>query len=326
MTATRKLFSLGAVAAAVLLLAGAIADAKPGAGGSRGSRTFSAPPTTNTAPRQAAPLERTMTQPGRPTTPTAATTGAANTGGFFNRPGMGIMGGLAAGFLGAGLFGLLAGNGMFGGMGGIASFIGLLLQVALVVIVARLLWAWWQRRNGGYAFAGPNNDPRQNQTNQNQTSRSFLNGAGLGGGAAASGASAAPSQDIEIGKEDYDTFEDTLGQIQMAYGREDLAALRKLATPEMLMYFSEDLAANASRGVRNDIADVKLLQGDLAEAWNEGGVDYATLAMRFSLVDRMLDRNTGNVVEGGPTEAVELWTFMRSRGGHWMLSAIQEAG
>jgi len=66
------------------------------------------------------------------------------------RPGLfggGLFGGLAAGFLGAGLFGLLFGHGFFGGMAGFASIIGLLLQVVLVVIVARLIFAWWQRRN-----------------------------------------------------------------------------------------------------------------------------------------------------------------------------------
>jgi predicted lipid-binding transport protein (Tim44 family) len=30
------------------------------------------------------------------------------------------------------------------------------------------------------------------------------------------------------------------------------------------------------------------------------------------------------VVEGGPGEATEIWTFMRTRGGHWLLSAIQQ--
>ena len=35
----------------------------------------------------------------------------------------------------------------------------------------------------------------------------------------------------------------------------------------MLSYFSEQLAGNASRGLINRVTDVKLLQGDLAEAW-----------------------------------------------------------
>src|SRR6202521_1029456 len=128
------------------------ADARAGGGGSfgsRGARTFTPPPATATTPNQAAPIERSMTQPARPSTVGAAP--AAATGGFFNRPG--FLGGMFAGFLGAGLLGLLLGNGFLGGLGGFASILGLLLQVALVVIVARLLWTWWQRRNS-YATAG----------------------------------------------------------------------------------------------------------------------------------------------------------------------------
>lgn len=93
----------------------------------------------------------------------------------------------------------------------------------------------------------------------------------------------------------------------------------------MVSYFSEDLAENASRGVVNRISDVKLLQGDLAEAWREGGTDYATVAMRFALNDTMVDRASGRIVEGGPQEVAESWTFRRAHGGPWMLSAIQQA-
>ena len=74
----------------------------------------------------------------------------------------------------------------------------------------------------------------------------------------------------------------------------------------------------------NRISDVKLLQGDLAEAWREGDTDYATVAMRYSLKDRSVDRASGRVVERGPDEATEVWTFMRARGGNWILSAIQQ--
>ena len=94
----------------------------------------------------------------------------------------------------------------------------------------------------------------------------------------------------------------------------------------MLSYFSEDLADNASRGVINRVTDVKLLQGDLSEAWREDGKDYATVAMRFALTDSIVDRASGRTVEGGgPSEVTELWTFMRARGGGWLLSAIQQA-
>src|SRR6185437_10183759 len=102
----------------------------------------------------------------------------------------------------------------------------------------------------------------------------------------------------------------------------DLAALRANMTPEMLSYYSEELARNSSRGVVNQISDVKLLQGDLSEAWREGDDEYATVAMRYSLDDKLVDRASGRVVEQEPSEARELWTFRRARGGNWVLSAV----
>jgi len=102
------------------------------------------------------------------------------------------------------------------------------------------------------------------------------------------------------------------------------SALRSIATPEMVTYFSEDLSETSSSGQVVRISDVKLLQGDLSEAWREGTTDYATVALRFSLIDQLVERASGRVVDGGPEEATEVWTFMRSRGGAWLLSAIQQ--
>ncbi len=305
----RTLVALAAIVATLAFVA-AEADARPRiSAGSRGSRTFSAPPPTATAPKAAQPIERSMTQPvARPATPAAS-------GGFFNRPGM--LGGLAAGFLGAGLLGLLFGQGLLGGLGGIASFFGLLLQVGIVAVIAMLAWRWWQRRSQpASAFAG---GPALRDIAPNEPRMNF---GGLGG-------SAAPVSDIpiEIKPADFDALERILGEVQTAYGAEDLGALRTHMTPEMLSYYSEELAKNSSRGVINHISDVKLLQGDLAEAWREDSDDYATVAMRYSMVDRTLDRASGRQVEGGPEpqEATELWTFRRTRGGQWVLSAVQQA-
>ena len=282
------------------------ADARVGGGssfGSRGTRTFSAPSATRTAPT-AAPIQRSITQPSRPaTTPFGA-----------SRPGLfggGLFGGLAAGFLGAGLFGLLFGHGLFGGMGGFASLLGLVLQIALIVFVAKLIFAWWQRRNAP-AYAGGPAGPARNPFNP------------LGAGML--GANAPQGEPLTIGPSDYDAFERLLAEIQAAYSSEDLNALRAHVTPEMLSYFSEELSENASRGLVNRVSNVRLLQGDLSEAWREGGADYATVAMRFALTDSMVERASGRVVKGGaPSEVTELWTFMRSRGGDWILSAIQQA-
>jgi predicted lipid-binding transport protein (Tim44 family) len=301
----RWLTTFVAVVTAILLVT-ADANARVGGGfssGSRGMRTFSAPPSTPTAP-SAAPIQRSMTQ-------LAAPFGSASPSpGFFG--GRGLLGGIAGGLLGAGLFGLLFGQGFFGGMAGFASIFGLLLQIALIVIVARLIFAWWQRRSPApsYAAARP------------ATGHSF---SALGG--VLNGTSARPAVEsvTTITKPDYDAFERLLGEIQAAYSAEDLSALRARVTPEMLSYFSEQLASNASRGVINRVTDVKLLQGDLAEAWREGRTDYATVAMRFALKDSMVERASEQIVEGGErSEVTELWTFMRAAGGVWLLSAIQQ--
>jgi len=325
----RRVFACLSVVAALALIAND-ADARAGGGssfGSRGSRTFSAPPATRTAPTTAAPMERSMTQPGQPgSAVTGPATPARQPGGFFNRPG--LLGGLAAGFLGAGLFGLLLGNGFLGGLGSLAGFLGLILQIGLVLIVARLLWAWWQRRHQPAFAGGPAAGGRSIREMFSGSTNGQGSHASHGGAAAAASSSAAPSDQVGVEPADFDAFERLLTETQTAYGAEDLAALRQRVTPEMLSYFSDDLAQNASRGVVNKISDVKLEQGDLAEAWREGDSEYATVAMRYSLNDHMVDRASGRVVEGDTDqrqEATELWTFRRAPGGAWLLSAIQQA-
>jgi predicted lipid-binding transport protein (Tim44 family) len=309
-----------ALAMPLALTLSSAADARIGGGsssGSRGSRTFSAPPSTSTAPSAAQPFNRTITQPGSPGM-TAPAAGAAAKGGFFNRPGMGMLGGLAAGFLGAGLLGMLFGGGFMSGLGGFASILGLIIQVVLVVVIARLAWSWWQRRKNPQAApayasnVGPTVGPGSEQ--------SYRTGFGFGGGSA-------PSQTpLEIKPDDYEAFEKLLGDIQAAWSNEDIDRLHQLATPEMASYFAKDLEQNKANNDVNKVSNVKLLQGDLAEAWREGETDYATVAMRFSLVDKTLERTTGRVVAGSdtPVEVTEVWTFARRPGSGWELSAIQQ--
>ncbi len=136
-----------------------------------------------------------------------------------------------------------------------------------------------------------------------------------------------PSDEIGITSSDLDRFEQLLGEIQSAFGREDFAGLRSRTTPEVMSYLAEELGQNAARGVHNEVSDVKLLQGDLSESWREDDTDYATVAMRYRSRDIMRDRSSGKVAEGDPDqpiETTELWTFTRNRNGDWRLSAIQE--
>src|SRR5437588_627171 len=205
----RQLLGLFAVAMMLAFVAGDVAAAPRTNFGSRGTKTFAAPPPTATAPNTARPIERTMTQPGQPgaagSTAAARPATPATPGGFFNRPG--LLGGLAAGFLGAGLLGMLFGHGLLGGLGGIASFLGLILQIGIVAMIAMFAWRWWQRRSQpAAAFAGgpalrevPPNDPQPR-----------TNFGGFGGPTPAT----VSNDPLEPKPEDFDAFERLLGEVQ----------------------------------------------------------------------------------------------------------------
>lgn len=303
---------VAALAALVATLAVPVAEAKLGGGsssGSRGSRTWSAPAATPTAPKTTQPMQRTETPnlgPQRAGPATAAQQGSR---------GLGFGGGLVAGLLGAGLLGMLFGGGFMGGLSGLASMFGLLLQVGLIVGLVWLALRFFRRRQEpALAGAGTSHG------------RSALGGFMPGGGG--DRPAAAPAQaPVQIAPADYEAFERTLSAAQDAYGREDMAALAGLSTPEMLRYFGADLEENRSRGLRNEVSGAKLLQGDLSEAWREGTTEYATVAMRFTLIDVMKERATGRIVSGHPDvpqQSVEAWTFRRDAGGPWVVSAIQQ--
>jgi predicted lipid-binding transport protein (Tim44 family) len=303
-----------AIAALALLLTPGLADARAGGGGSfgsRGSQTWSAPPATSTAPSGGQMMQRSMT----PNSPGPGY-GAPMSQGFGGQ-GFGgrspFMSGLMGGLIGAGIGGLLFGHGFLGGGGlGFGGFLGFLLQIFLIVMVVRFALRWFRNRTPATA-GGPG-----------MFARSGFPG-GFGGGAAAPAAPAV--QPIPIAPDDYRAYEQLLVAVQAAWTAHDLAGLQRMATPEMVGVLAEQLAEQASRGVRNSVTDVRLLQGDLAEAWQESGRQYATVAMRFSMVDVTRDA-AGRVVDGSPQEhvtATELWTFLRVPGGNWILSAIQQA-
>lgn len=322
----------GALAAAFVIVGAIAADARPGRGGntgSRGERTYSAPPATNTAPSPAntqmnrttapAPTPGPMVAPAHAARPGAPAPAAAQT----QRSAFGALGmGLAAGFLGAGLFGMLSGQGFLAGLSSFAGMLGFVLQVLLVIgivwLVVRLVRGRREQHGPAPAFArGPMAGPGAPPAGPVP---------GMAGGTVAAPALQRADM-VGIGPNDYAMFERRLLEVQEAYGRGDLASLRASATPEMVSYFADDLRTDEAKGVVQRISDVSLLQGDLAEAWREQGADYATVAMRYRLVDVTVERSTGRIVSGSPAgeEVVELWTFRRDHGGAWLLSAIQQA-
>src|SRR5262247_827506 len=134
-----------AVLALLALLGADFASARVGSGssfGSRGTRTYTAPPATNTAPKTAAPIDKSMTNPGATSTPATA----PSTGGLASRFG-GLRGLLFGGLIAAGLASIF-------GVGALASVLGFALQMLLIGGLVWLVLAFFRsRRTGQPVFA-----------------------------------------------------------------------------------------------------------------------------------------------------------------------------
>lgn len=302
------------------LVAADHAEARRGGSfGSRGARTYQAAPPTRTAPDTPAPVERSMAPRPAPGT-TASQTQGVRSPGFMS----GFGGSLFRGLLIGGLIGMLLGY----GFGGLAGMLGFLLQAMLIVGAIVLLMRFFRPpSNREPALAGAGGRYPGNRLPDVMHRKDADLGSMAGSSRPAhAGPTMAHQQELALEQSDLDDFEQALARLQMAFAREDHAALRQIATPEMVSYLSEELAENAKSGLRNDVSDVRLLQADIAESWREGDHDYATAAMLYSSRDVKKDRQTGAIVEGvdEPTETTELWTFVRSGGADWKVSAIQD--
>ena len=66
----------------------------------------------------------------------------------------------------------------------------------------------------------------------------------MGGGR---GGPAPAAQAVALQPADYQAFEQLLKSVQAAWSRQDLSALRTLASPEMVSYFAEQLAEREPR-------------------------------------------------------------------------------
>jgi predicted lipid-binding transport protein (Tim44 family) len=316
-----KGFRLTALFATLLmafsLVAVDTAEARRGGSfGGRGARTTLSVPSTPVSPKATTPVQRTMTDGTTTRSNTTAGTAAMARPSLFG----GFGGALLGGLLFSGLFGMLFGFG-FGGFGGMLA---LLVQLA---VIGAIIWFFTRRRQQP-ATAGNANAYRYEAPN----APNYGGNAGGGSRANAAPASAASARagrrdELGITNADLSVFETRVRELQDAYSREDYAALRRISTPEVMGYLAEELGENASKGLRNEVYDVKLLEGDVAEAWRENNAQFATVAMRYESRDITRNRQTGEIVAGDDrvTETTEIWTFVRRNGGDWLISAIQDA-
>ncbi|HVA13875.1 MAG TPA: TIM44-like domain-containing protein [Stellaceae bacterium] len=310
--------------AAIIILAPALAEARAGGGyrlgggggafssmGSRGFQTFT--------PNGAAPIQRSLTPQTGPSAPYGGQPGYGGYGYGGYGYGHPFLSGMAGGFFGSWIGSMLfPHSGMGYGVGGtFGSVFSWLLLLGLVWFVFRMFSG---RGRPGMPFG--------------------MSGGMSGPGMYSGMAPMAPSMPaygtpqvttIGVTASDYQEFEAILQGVQTAWSNGDLAALRHVTTPEMLSYFSEQLAENQSQGVVNKVENVELIKGEVREAWDEGRLHYATALMHWRARDYTVksgDPHEGELVVNGdaqhPVEASEMWTFARSPGGRWLLSAIQQ--
>jgi predicted lipid-binding transport protein (Tim44 family) len=330
-----KLAAAFGVALTLGLLVTTPADARRGGSfGSRGTRTYSAPAPTATAPGYVPPVQRSMT-------PNSGFNGA---GAYAPRPGMpgyaggyggsrfgGFGGGFLGGLLAGGLISGMMGHGWGGGYGGYGwgggggGLLTILIQLLILGLVLSFVMRMFRRRS---AYASPFAGPEPFLGPNSYGGGGFGGGPSPGfGGAGTAVPPTGPAWQIPITPADQSAFEQLLQDVQNAFAREDYAGLREHCTPEVMGYLAEELSDNATHGKKNDVSQLRLLQADVGEAWREGQTDYATAAMRYESIDVMRDRTSGAVLSGDPnkpTQTTELWTFARPQGGVWKLSAIQE--
>lgn len=308
------------------MIAPHIADARAGGGrssmGSRGARTYSAPNNYKAQPIQRSttskPTQQPAAQPGFASPQPAGMPNIGGGGSFWR--------GMAGGFLGAGIGSLLFGShgyasggaGGAGGASGAGSAFGGLLQILLIGGMAYLGYRLFRgRAAAGGNFAPANSFSGNFASNNNYAAQEVDD-----------------STPLNITDHDKNAFEQVLQKVQHHWSEGDLIKLRMFVTPEMLQYFSEELSSNSSRGIANIVENITLDYAEILESWREFSLDYATARLQWSAYDYMvrLDKNPSDsdyVASGSKTELVqaeEMWTFVRSSGGNWLLSAIQQVG
>jgi len=290
------------------MLAVSSADARVGGGLSSGSREREPFPRRRAHRRRPARRSRS-TAPSR--NPGSPGVGGSTGGGFFNSPGRGLLGGLAAGFLGAGLLGMLFGGGMFSGLGGLSSILGLILQIGLIIVVVRLAMSWWQRRHAtAPAYAGA--APAYGAPSSMRTATGF--------GLDRAARRLRSFQPIMKPSNDCSGRFRPHGRTRMSPNCIPWRHLKWCRISPKILRPTRPRTTSTRPPTSSCCRAISRKPGA------EGDTDYASVAMRFSLVDKTIERTTGRLVEGSdqPIEVTEVWTFVRPRGASWELSAIQQ--
>jgi predicted lipid-binding transport protein (Tim44 family) len=317
-----KYFGVGIILLFMFALVSSEVWARAGggrSGGSRGSRTYSAPRTQSPGTTQMqrstpAPSPGLMGNQARP-----------STGSPFLR---GLAGGMVGGFLGSMLFSGVSHGGMGGGWGGGIGGSGLgFLEIILIGVLIFIVFRFIRGRKQQAADQSANSlyspPPYQQQEVYYPSTQS-------------------PDQDVETGishiqsmDQSFDPLafkdwaQDIFFKIQAAWGNQDLSPINTSLTEQMRGIFNQDLDEQKAANRVNRLENIAVRSVDITEAWQEEGKDFLTVLFYANLLDYTVDKSSGAVLAGSKTEPVkfkEYWTFARPVGGRspWQLSAIQQ--
>ncbi len=305
--------------ASLLWVADAWARAGGGSsGGSRGSRSYS-------APARSSPSQMSPSRPAAPPSPAVqpAAPQRSGWGGMFG----GMLGGLLLGGLIGSLFsGGFGGHGLFGGLG--------LLELVLIGGLIFFAVSWMRRRQAGAAGS---------------PAPAYAGGYSSGGwrpvepSVPAATLEAPPMEPSDLDRglghiRQMDASFDPAGfaeaatdmffKIQAAWTTRDMGRVGDLLTSEMQGVLQGQCDRLRAEQRINRLENIAVRQAVVTEAWQEKGMDYATVYFLASLLDSTTDES-GRVLEGSATDPVkfeEYWTFARPVGpNRFKLSAIQQA-
>lgn len=114
-------------------------------------------------------------------------------------------------------------------------------------------------------------------------------------------------------------------KVQEAWSDNDLMALREVCTEEVYGHFADDLMAMQTAGERNVLKNIVIRAFEVSEAWREDPQEFVTARIQARLIDYV--ECEGRIIEGdanNPTDFHEFWTFVRTQGEAWRLSAVNQ--
>ena len=283
--------------------------------GSRGSRSFSSPSRSSSAPSQA----RQSVAPSQPMSPQMPG----------QQPSMwrSLAMGVAGGFLGSLLFSGLShgmGDGGFGGSG-----IGL-LDIILIGGLLYIIYMFIKRRRVAASTADYSYQPGTSQSAGQQTG--FADSSQdkrYAGGDVQMGLRHIRQMDPSFDEAKFSELcMDNFFKIQGAWINRDMTVVRNLLTEEMVGILQRDADKLKTEKKINKLDNIAVRSVEITEAWQEEGTDFITVRIVASILDYTVSES-GELLSGSKSEPVkfeEYWTFTRPVGNHdWQLSAINQA-